>query len=376
MEKLTHAQKWRLILGSDAADGQGPTLEGAWKSIDELLAALYHKTADGVSGRQGGLDASALHLRQWLGDIRKYFPEKAVRVLQRDAIEHLGVERLLSAPELLDTVTPDVQLAAKLLSLKDALSEEALVHARQLIRRLAEALREKLEFPFVQALQRARRSPVRTRRPRPADIDMDWTVRKNLKHYRPELKTIVPEAFIGPQRKGRALHHLILLIDQSGSMGESLVYSAICGSIMARVPSLRTRFVVFDTSVVDLTDRLDDPVALLFSTQLGGGTDIGKALAYARTLIEQPSQTVVVLISDLYEGASKRQVQQQAAQLVDLGVRLIVLLALSDKGRPAFDRDMARRLARLGLPAFSTTPEVFPEVMAAALRGEDLARFV
>ncbi len=375
MKKLTHEQKWRLILGKEAADAQGPPLEEPWKSIDGLLEALYGSTEEAESERQGSLEVSAPHLRQWLGDIRKYFPEEVVRVLQRDAVERLGVERVLAAPELIETLTPDVQLAATLLSLKDALSEEALTHARRLIRRLAEALREKLEFPLLQALQRARRSHTRTRRPRPADIDIEWTVRKNLKHYRPELKTIVPETFIGPQRKGRALYHLILLIDQSGSMGESLVYSAVCGSIMARLPSLRTHFVVFDTSVVDLTDRLDDPVALLFSTQLGGGTDIGKALAYARTLVEQPAQTIVVLISDLYEGASKQQLYLQAAQLVNMGVRVIALLALSDRGRPAFDQGVARRLAKLGLPTFSTTPEMFPEVMAAAFRGEDLARF-
>ncbi len=373
MEPLTHEQKWRLILGKEADEGLA--LEGAWETIDEALELLYEEGEAARAERQGGLGASAPRLRQWLDDIRKYFPKRVVQVLQQDAVQRLGIERLLTEPELLETLTPDVQLAATLLSLKGALSDEALDHARQLIRRLADELREKLEFPLLQALHRARRTRQRTRHPRPSDIHMDQTIRKNLKHYQPELGTIIPETIIGQQRKGRALHHLILLIDQSGSMGESLVYSAICGSILAQVPSLRTHFVVFDTSVADLSELLDDPVELLFSTQLGGGTDIGQALAYVRQLVHAPNETIVVLISDLYEGLSKQRVQTEAAQLVHLGVRLVALLALSDAGRPAYDRDMAHRLGRLGVPAFSTTPDAFPEVMAAAIRGEDLARF-
>ncbi len=372
MDELSHLQRWRLILGSDADESGSAHLSGEMLLMDELLEQLYGTPHT----RDGGLGASVPQLRRWLSDIHKCFPRRVVHVLQQEAVKRFGVEALLSEPELIDSLVPDVQLAATLLSLKDALSDEALERARCVVARLARSLRERLEFPLVQALIRARRSHERTHRPQPWDIDMDQTIRRNLKHYQPQLRAIIPQIIVGERRKGQALSHLVLLIDQSGSMATSLIYAAVLGSVMAQIRSLRTHFVVFDTQVVDLTDKLSDPVALLFSTQLGGGTDIGQALVYARKLVVQPRETIVVLLSDLYEGGRATRLLREASQLVHAGVRLISLLALSDEGRPAYDRNMARQLAQLGIPAFATTPEVFPELMAAAIKGRDLKAFM
>ena len=213
---------------------------------------------------------------------------------------------------------------------------------------------------------------VRNRHPRHGEIDWNRTIRANLRHYQAEYGTIVPEHLVGWGRRRRALKDVILAIDQSGSMAASVVYSSVMGAVMASLPAVRTRLVVFDTSVVDMTDQLADPVDLLFGVQLGGGTDIGRALAYCQDLVTRPSDTVLVLISDLYENGLKDRLLKRAAALVASGVRFVALLALSDEGRPAYDHDTAAALHELGVPAFACTPDLFPELMAAALGGGDL----
>jgi Mg-chelatase subunit ChlD len=216
----------------------------------------------------------------------------------------------------------------------------------------------------------------RTNRPRPADIDWDRTIRANLKHYSPELDTIIPERLVGHARRQLGVaRDVILAVDQSGSMAESVVYAGIYGAVLASMRSLRTRLVAFDTAVVDLTDELDDPVDVLFGIQLGGGTDINRAIAYCQTLVTRPADTVLVLISDLYEGGVRDELLQRVASLVESGVTVVVLLALADSGRPAYDRENAAALHDLGVPAFACTPELFGEMMAAAIRHDDLSRW-
>ena len=210
---------------------------------------------------------------------------------------------------------------------------------------------------------------------RPRINEMDWgrTIRANLRHYQHEYKSIIPETRIGYGRKRqKAERQIILCIDQSGSMGSSVVYSSICGAVMASLPSVQTHLVVFDTVVVDFTDKLDDPVDLLFGTQLGGGTDINRAVGYCQGLIEEPANTILVLISDLYEGGVESGLLRRAAELVQSGVQFITLLALSDDGAPSYDRALAAKLAVLGVPSFACTPDLFPSLMAAAIKKEDI----
>ena len=203
---------------------------------------------------------------------------------------------------------------------------------------------------------------------------MDWprTIRVNLKHYQPVYRTIIPEQRIGFGRKRSALRDLILSIDQSGSMATSVVYASIFGAVLASLPSLATRLVVFDTAVADLTDLLQDPVELLFGAQLGGGTDINRALAYCQSLIRRPAETILVLVSDLYEGGNREEMLHRVAGLVAAGVQVIALLALSDDGAPGYDHHVAASFAALGIPTFACTPELFPELMAAAINRQDI----
>jgi uncharacterized protein with von Willebrand factor type A (vWA) domain len=309
---------------------------------------------------------------RWLGDIRAYFPAPVVRVMQQDALQRLGLQRMLLEPELLAAVEPDVHLVGTLLSLGRVLPERTRETARLVVRRVVDDIERRLRDPLVHAVRGALARGARTRRPRPADIDWDRTIRANLRHYQPAHRTVVPETLLGTARRRRALRDVVLLLDQSGSMAASVVYAGVFGAALASLPALTTRVVAFDTAVVDLTDALADPVDLLFGIQLGGGTDIHRALAHAQGLVRRPDDTVLVLVSDLYEGGDRDGMLARAAALVAAGVQLVALLALSDGGAPAYDARNAAALAAMGVPCFACTPDLFPELMAAALERRDV----
>jgi len=293
--------------------------------------------------------------------------------MQQDAMERLDLKQMLLEPELLASVEPDVNLVGTLLSLKSLLPGKTRETARIVVRRVVEDLERKLANPLRQAVTGSLHRATRNRRPRHNEIDWHRTIRANLKHYQPQYKTVVPETRIGFGRKRNALRDIILCVDQSGSMAASVVYSGVFGAVLTSLPSVRTRVIVFDTAVVDLTQQLDDPVELLFGAQLGGGTDINRALAYCQPLVQNPQDTILVLISDLFEGGNREEMLQRAAALVASGVQMIALLALSDDGAPAFDRNIAGVLAGLGVPAFACTPDKFPDLMAAAIQRRDIS---
>ncbi|HLU59632.1 MAG TPA: VWA domain-containing protein [Pseudonocardia sp.] len=373
-------RRWRLVLGAGpdgTADGTGVRLGPDDRRLDAALSALYDAAAGERSGpRTGGLGGSAPQVARWLGDIRRYFPTPVVQVVQRDAVERLGLTQMLLEPELLAAVEPDVHLVGTLLSLKGVLPQETVETAREVVRTVVAELQRRLVDRTRAAVTGALDRSARTRRPRPADVDLARTIRANLQHFSPDLGTIVPERLIGHGRRRRSVQRdVVLAVDQSGSMAESVVHAGLFGAVLASMPSLRTRFVAFDTAVADLTDELGDPVELLFGTQLGGGTDINRAIAYCQSLVTRPTETLLVLISDLYEGGSRAELLRRIGALVAAGVQVVVLLALSDSGAPAYDHDNAAALAALGVPAFACTPDLFPDLMAAAIRGEDVGRW-
>ncbi len=372
-------RRWRLVLGGGKADGTGVALQGTDGEVDAALSALYDSPPrDPKEPRRtkpsGGLSASAPRVARWLGEIRRLFPSSIVQVLQRDALDRLGIERMLLEPELLDLVHPDVNLTATLLALRSAIPARSKDLVRKVVRKVVQELMQKLDEPMRQAVTGSLQRSERTRRPRPGDIDWNRTILRNLKHYQPLSKTIVPEKWVGFGRRHPALRDIILCVDQSGSMGSSLIYSCLYASVLASIPAVQTRLVVFDTSVVDLTDQLgDDPVDLLLGVQLGGGTDIEQALRYCTGLVTRPEDTVLVLLSDLFEGASRHKALRHVAGLVQRGVQVISLLALDDDGQPSHDQDFARALASIGVPCFACTPDRFPDVMAEALAKRDVA---
>lgn len=370
-------RRWRLILGGEAADGTGCKLDGADLGMDRALAALYGDSGQRMGqDRRGGSNASAPSVARWLGDIRGYFPASVVQVMQKDALERLHLRAMLTEPEMLEAVQPDVNLVADLISLGSVIPQRTKDTARMVVRKVVDELMKRLAEPLRSAISGALDRAERNRRPRHAEIDWNRTIRLNLRHYQPDYQTIIPQQLIGYGRKAQATkREIILCIDQSGSMASSVVYSSIFGAVMASLPAVSTRLVVFDTEVVDLTEQLDDPVEVLFGVQLGGGTFINKAVGYCQGLIREPRNTILVLISDLYEGGVEKELLQRAAELVESGVQFVTLLALSDQGAPSYDADLAQKLANLGVPSFACTPDLFPELMAAAIKREDIAQW-
>lgn len=365
-EKL---KRWRLVLGSEANEALPFQLSRQEAGIDKTLEALYD------SQKKGGLGASSPNVARWLGDIREYFPQSVVRIMQQDALQRLKLTSMLMEPEMLEAVVPDVHLVANLMTLSRVIPEKTKDTARQVVRKVVDELIKKLSAPTQQAISGSLNRAARNRRPRYNEINWPATILKNLKHYQADYKTIIPEERIGYGRRRKAMKDIILCIDQSGSMGSSVVYSGIFGAVMASIPAVRTRMVVFDTAVADLTDELDDPVELLFGVQLGGGTDIHQALSYCQQNITRPSDTVMVLITDLYEGGNAAEMKKKAAQIVSSGVQLITLLALNDDGAPSYDHQHAAYLSSIGVPVFACTPDLFPELMAQALSKQDIAQW-
>ena len=384
-EKMERLRRWRLVLGggeangieggcntteglegqAEEAGGQGQQLNlgSGDREMDQALAALY----DGGKKRRGGLQKSAPNVARWLGDIRKYFPSSVVRVMQQDALERLNLHQMLLEPEMLEAVEADVHLVANLMSLNGVIPETTKETARLVVGKVVDELMRKLHTPMQQAITGSLNRSRRNHRPRHNEIDWHRTIRANLKHYQPDYATIIPERRIGFGRKRSALKDIVLCVDQSGSMATSVVYASIFAAVLASIPAVRTQMVVFDTAVVDMTEKLEDPIDILFGTQLGGGTDINRAIAYCQGTIRQPQDTILILISDLYEGGNNASLLKRMATLVSSGVQVITLLALNDEGAPCFDHHNAAAFAQLGSPTFACTPDQFPDLMAAAI---------
>ncbi|MFL1378312.1 MULTISPECIES: VWA domain-containing protein [unclassified Nocardiopsis] len=374
-------RRWRLVLGREARCPSG--LSTTDQSMDAALEALYNRgdaagAGAGGGGRSGGLGGSAPRVARWLGDIREYFPGTVVQVMQKDAMERLGLHQLLLEPEMMEAVEPDVHLVGTLLSLNRVMPDKARESARALVRKVVEDLERRVAQKTRSLVQGAIDRSARTHRPRRvSDIDWNATIRRNLAHYLPEHGTIVPQTLVGYGRRSQGVQKdVVLAIDQSGSMASSVVYASVFGAVLASMKTLRTSLVVFDTAVVDLTEQLTDPVEVLFGTQLGGGTHINKAIAYCQGLIDRPDDSIFVLISDLYEGGVRAEMLRRVASMQAAGVQVVVLLALSDEGAPFYDRENAAALAEMGVPAFACTPDVFPELMAAAIQGQPLTAWV
>ena len=366
-------RRWRLVLGSQAeaqrGDSQGLSggLSEGDARMDQVLQALYD------SDRKAGLGSSSPNVNRWLGDIRTYFPASVVKVLQKDALDRLNLQQMLLQKETLETIVPDVHLVSTLISLKNVIPNKTRETARKVVRQVVHDLEQRLRNPLIQAVRGALHRATRTTRPKANEIDWHRTIRKNLKNYQPGPKTIIADKLAGYGRRQSSLRDIILCMDQSGSMAASVVYASIFAAVLASMRAVTTKFIVFDTTVVDLTDTLSDPVDVLFGTQLGGGTDIARAVAYCQQLITRPSQTIMVLVSDLFEGGDKSHLVRRAAELVSSGTTVICLLALNDQGAPSFHENLAAQLAALGIPCFACTPDLFPSMMAAAIQKQDLA---
>ncbi len=358
----------RFGLGNLGAGASGLDLGEA--QLGELDGAL-----DFVYGeRSASLDRSRPYIPKWLATLRQFFRQDVVALVQKDAIEKKGLTQLLFEPETLPFLEKNVELVATLLSAKGLIPDQAREAARAIVHEVVEDVRRKLESEMRTAVlgtvRRDRTSPLKVMR------NLDWkrTIHRNLKGWDRESKRLVPERFYFWANQRR--HHewdVSILVDQSGSMAESVVYSSIMAAIFASIDVLRTRLLFFDTEVVDVTPLLVDPVDVLFTAQLGGGTDINRAVAYAQqNFVERPEKTIFLLISDLYEGGNQAELLVRMRQLVDAKVKVICLLALSDSGTPSYDHDVASRLKEMSIPCFGCTPSLLPRVIERVMKGQDL----
>lgn len=365
-------RRWRLILG---LDDNSPALSANDRRLMSALGALYDTQNTGAKKGRGDLSRSAPKVSQWLGDIREFFPASVVQVIQKDAFERLGLKQMLLEPEFLAALEADVHLVADLISLRSIMPEQSLATARTVIAQVVAELMARLQHKTQEAVRGAINRNQRTHRPRHSDIHWPRTILANLRHYQHQHQTLVVEKLVGFSRQQKRLIDLdevILCVDQSGSMATSVVYSSIFAAVMASLPGVKTQLICFDTVVVDHTPELADPVQVLFGVQLGGGTDINQALAYCETKIERPTKTHLILITDLYEGGDAQALLVRIGWLIGQGVNVITLLALTDQGNAGYHPEMAGRVAALGSPVFACTPNQFPDLMATALKREDI----
>jgi uncharacterized protein with von Willebrand factor type A (vWA) domain len=378
--------RWRLILGRRAEQANPAFRLGDRRDGDESGDAPLQRALPAGIGltaldralsfvydsneRFGGTGDSAPYVPQWLEQMRALFNQSTLAMVQRDAFERTGLAELLLQPEIVPRLQPDVRLAATILSFKEQIPDEVKQTARDLIRQVVDELRRKLETQIVQtvigALQRNRYSPIRSAR------NLDWrrTLKSNLKNYLPERKTIIPERlYFWANEKRYRDWQIIILVDQSGSMANSAIYASLMACIFASLQVLETHLVVFDTSIVDLTPYLSgDPVELLFSLQLGGGTDIAQAVAYGASLVKRPEKCIFVLITDLFEGGDEAALLTRLRALRESKVQVLCLLALED-GKPQYDRSLARQVAALDIPTVAATPNKLLELMEQILKG-------
>ncbi len=375
-------RRWRLILGSASEDdlpgGGSAGLSGDELVMDAALDLIYGGGREDAAlgqGRGAGKGKSDPRVSAWIGDVRRLFPQDLVSVIQADAIERKGLKSLLLEPESLSSVKPDVGIVATLLALKEMIPDKSKESARALVRELVRDIQRRLESDLrravVGALDRKRHSPL----PDVRAIDWKRTISRNLKGYDRARRVLVPERFHFFERARKGLGWSVILdMDQSGSMAESVIYGSVMGSILASLPAIETKVVAFDTEVVDLSELCAaDPVDLLFGVQLGGGTDIEKSVRYCEQFVANPAKTIFILLTDLYEGGNQAGLVRRMEALRESGVKAFCLLALDDSGAPSYDRELAKKLASVGVPSFACSPRLLPELLEGTLKGFDIA---
>ncbi|MGJ7529339.1 VWA domain-containing protein [Variovorax sp. GB1P17] len=365
-------QRWRLLLG-DPAEACCGSLGAEAKAADAALDWLYGRDSDraGRGERSAGLGPSALSTPDWINTIHSLFPKEVIERLEQDAVERYGIDEVVTNLEVLERIEPSESLLRAVLHTKHLMNPQVLAAARKLVAEVVRRIMEKLATEVRQAFSGSRDRRRRSRMKIARNFDFKQTLAANLHRYDPERRKLYVErpVFISRTKRHAEPWDIILLIDQSGSMVDSVIHSAVMAACLWQLPGMRTRLVAFDTAVVDLTADVSDPVELLMKVQLGGGTDIAKAVAYAQSLIANPRKSIVVLVSDFYEGGSEHELVRRVKALVESGAKVLGLAALDAQAEPAFDREMAARLVREGAQIGAMTPGQLAGWLAEKVRG-------
>ena len=368
--------RWRLILGGYASgqlafQGDGRLENGiSCMDLEDALDFLYGREQGEDVRREGGTEGSHLTAATWITRIRKLFPKETVEILERHALENYGMTELLTDKEVLRKLEPNQELLKTILQLKHLMKGDVLEEARRIVKRVADQIAEKLNQDIRRSLlgkiDKSSSSPV----PSIRSLDIKKTIKSNLKHYDEENKRLMLEhVYFNGRTRRYSKWRVVIAVDESGSMLDSVIHSAVMAGIFVKLPMLDTRLVIFDTQVVDLSSHLEDPVATLMSVQLGGGTYIAGALEYCETLIENPHRTMVVLVSDLCEGGSAQGLLGVSRRIVESGAKLICLTALDMEANPVYDRHMAQKMTDIGAYVGAMTPEALGDFMGAVMNG-------
>ncbi len=360
--------RWRLVLGSmsdNSLSFSGSDREiMSFEDMEQMLDYLYsHAQGDDVrdesmSDRSGGLGESQLTAAKWITKVRELFPKQTAEVLERHALDEFKMTELLTDKKVLEQMKPDMSLLKTVLQLKHLMKGEVLETAKKIARAVAEELSEKLTQSTRQALtgrlDRNSRSAVRSAR----NIDIHKTIRRNLKNYDKENETLVlKDVYFSSRVKKYNKKTVIIAVDESGSMLGSVIYSAVMAQIISKLPFAEIKLVIFDTEIVDLSGMVEDPVEVMMSVQLGGGTDIGKALSYCESLIQTPSDTCVLCVTDLCEGGYPHILLNTAQNIMTSGAKLSFLTALDECANPVYDKNMGQHLADMGAFVGALTPD-------------------
>ena len=383
MDTNDRLSRWRLILGSEAQKrmegmGDGPDLSQEDLMMDTALDAIYNRDMKFGFGGGAGKGASSPQISRWLGDVRTLFDKDIVKIIQSDAMERCGLKQLIFEPELLENIEPDMHMASMILTLKDQIPKQSKENAREFIRKIVEQINALLETDLKRAVTASINRKLHSPIPSASALDFQTTIRKGIKDYNTKLKKIIPQKYYFFERSATTAankYTVILDIDQSGSMGESVIYSSIMSCILASMSAIKTKVVAFDTNIVDLSEKCEDPIDLLFGFTLGGGTDIEKSIKYCTKYIENPKKTIFFLISDLEEGGNRAGLLRRLTQMKEDGVIVICLLAISDSGKPYYDANMAQRIANNGIPCFAAAPQMLPRLLEKAMKNEDMSEF-
>jgi hypothetical protein len=379
----SQAARWRLILGDFAEDALPLSTDGQSEEINEALEFLYGReygpgqgireddsegADDGegkngqVAGRRGGKGGSRLTIPGWISEIRKLFPRRTVEIMQKEALDRYHLTEILTDPEILKTMEPNLDLLKNILTFKHLIPEGVKSLAYQIVEKVIREIQKKLETQVRRTFFGKKLPNSSTSYRIFRNFDFKRTIRKNLRHYNEEYKTIVTERLYFTQNVQRYNPwNIIILVDESGSMMDSVIYSSVMASIFTKLPFLAVKLVIFDTSLVDLSDHIDDPVGILMKVQLGGGTDINGALEYAKKLITAPQKTIVVLVSDLYDGNDYRLMYKSSRDIIESGAKLFVLPALDYQVSSAYDKNAAVHFAKMGASVAAITPEGLAE---------------
>jgi len=374
MRARSQSSRWRLLLGKTADEPLADYLEMDAQELgrDAALSWLYER--DGALDardvqRSADLSPTQLTIPDWINEIHALFPKETVERLERDAVERFGLHEIVTNPDVLARIEPNETLLRAVLRTKHLMNQEVLGMARELVRKVVRKLIDALMKDMRQAFA-GTRMPRRSLHKVANNFDPKSTVRHNLANYDRSLRRlyIKQPLFTSRARKDNLRWQIILLVDQSGSMTSSVIHAAVTAACFCGLPAIKTHLVAFDTAVVDLTSEIRDPIELLMKVQLGGGTHIDKAVRYAETLVENPRRTMVVLITDFYEGGDARVLIQSVRRLCEQGVRVLGLAALDNEAEAEYDRDLAQHLVQVGAHVGAMTPAHLVKHLAEVLR--------